>query len=236
MTWEKKKKSTKPCFLNVFLLYTLLASITAVSKPLPLSLQCCRILSTVDRGEEISSALFSRWRAKGWTRMFTHWKCNLASWYLQPPRVVTGERNASLESDYRQESNFYSWSCKLDASVFFHGLQKQPGNTRPNEVPVAVCPLEMEGEMKIFLQSKELMLSPPHWGLRSVSRLCVTSEMTWCLSAPGSAVPLREVESWAVLFSWTILRSDFITHETDDILFLQWSADWSGWQLFSPGV
>lgn len=143
MTWAKKKKKKmyKTLFLKCFPPYTLLASITAVSRPLPLSLRCCMILSTVDRGEEISSALFSRWRAKGWTRMFTHRKCNLASWFLQPPRVVTGERNAPLESDYGQEFNFCSWSCSLDASVFFHGLQKQPGNTRPSEVPVAVCPL-----------------------------------------------------------------------------------------------
>lgn len=43
---------------------------------------------------------------------------NLASWYMQPASVVTGERNVPLESNYKQESNSGAWSFKTDTSVF----------------------------------------------------------------------------------------------------------------------
>lgn len=41
------------------------------------------------------------------------------------------------------------------------------------------------------------------------------------MSAFGSAVPLLDSEGQAFLFSQTLLCSDFITHETDVIPFLQ---------------
>lgn len=51
----------------------------------------------------------------------------------------------------------------------------------------------------------------------------------------GSSVPLQEVESWAFLFfSDNFMLCLHYSWDSDNILFLQWSTDWFGWQLFTP--
>lgn len=112
-----KKGLQPPYFLDGALLHTRTASITAVAKSLPLSLRCSWV-STQLTEEKKYYQLYFLGEEQYEQGIHPLKLTNLASWYLQTSCVVTGERNAPPESDYKQESNFGAWSCNLRASAF----------------------------------------------------------------------------------------------------------------------